>query len=688
MSGDLPDDRSSARVAVGRFVLEIGEPGGATLREAAAGGRPPVRPRVTPVLLPPRPIRGWVGRRTELAAAVSAIDAGVPVEVSGEPGIGKTAFLRHLGHHPRASFGDGTVYLSARHQSPLDLQTRIFDAFHESETSYWPTDVELRRNLQDKHALILIDDVSVTRHEVEALFDIAPRCAFVVATRARCLWSEVRSVALTGLPVEDAVVLLERELERTLHPAEHEAAADICAAFAGHPLRIRHAAAILRERGIALDRWRDYLTPDSLLAELLTAVDESQRRVLLTLAALPTVSLHLRHVAGIAELADVESVLTALARRSLVATHESRYRLVDGVADRLRRTGDLKPSINRAITYFTAWADRHRRNREQLFEAADALIRVQEHATDERRWGEALRLGRQLEGPLVVGGRWGSWEPVLQRSLAAARALGDRSVEAWALHQLGSRAVCLGDAAVARRLLGQATSLREELGETGAAAVSRQNLGFVVTAVADEGRREFPTSPVHDTGDGDLPLFHDVAGATIARSRVREAGALLITFLMCAALGGFTYSIIQESPDQPVAHAAAATLPQLPTPAASPAPASAYSPAPVSADSPAPTPGDSPVPTPAAQTAPGARRANILIFTARPGSIVTTRATDLCYAVTGAVRTRIEPTIGDVEPVDALACRRVTPVRTTTYELTAVGGDGIPVSQHVVIVVR
>ena len=81
-----------------------------------------------------------------------------------------------------------------------------------------------------------------------------------------------------------------------------------------------------------------------------------------------------RHDA-IAELTDVESVLTALARKSLVATHESRYRLVDGVADRLRRTGDLKPSINRAITYFTAWADRHRRNREQLFEAADALAK-------------------------------------------------------------------------------------------------------------------------------------------------------------------------------------------------------------------------------------------------------------------------------------------------------------------------
>jgi hypothetical protein len=675
MSLDLPDDRSPARVAVGRFVLEIGEPGGAVVREAARSERPPFRPRETPVMLRPRPIRGLVGRLTELAAAGSAIDAGVPVEVSGEPGIGKTAFLRHLGNHPQAAFVDGTVYISARHQSSLDLRTQIFAAFHESDTPCRPTDVEIRRSLEDKHALILIDDVSLRRHEVEALFDIAPRCAFVVARRARCLWSEARSVALIGLPGEDAVVLLERELERTLDQAEYDPAVDICAALAGHPLRIRHAAAIIRERGLAIDRWRDDLTPESVLAELLTAIDERQRRVLLTLAALPTVSLHLRHVAGIAELTDVESVLTELTRRCLVATHESRYRLVDGVADRLRRTGDLKPAINRAITYFTAWADRHRRDHEQLLEDADALIRVQEHATGVRRWGESLRLGKQLERPLVVGGRWGAWAPVLERSLAAAKALGDRSVEAWALHQLGTRAVCLGDAGTARRLLGQAVSLRDELGETGAAAVSRHNLGFVMPAVADEERREDSTSPLHAAaltrswdpspiGDGDLPLFHDVAGAAIARSRMREVGALLITFLTCAALGGFTYSIIQASPHQPSAPAAAATPAPLPTPAGSPAPA------------------------PAAQTAPGARRANILIFTARPGSILTTRPTDLCYAVTGAVQTRIEPTIGDVEPVDALACRRVTPVRTTTYELTAVGGDGIPVSQQVVIVVR
>jgi hypothetical protein len=85
--------------------------------------------------------------------------------------------------------------------------------------------------------------------------------------------------------------------------------------------------------------------------------------------------------------------------------------------------------------------------------------------------------------------------------------------------------------------------------------------------------------------------------------------------------------------------------------------------------------------------APLAQRANILIFTARPGSIATSRPTNLCYAVSDAAQARIEPGVGDVDPAATLTCRRVTPARTTTYELSATGRDGIPVTQHLVIVV-
>ena len=89
---------------------------------------------------------------------------------------------------------DGIVYLSARHQSPADLQQLLFEAFYESDEICKPTEAEIRRGLQDKQALILLDDVHLAQDELEQVLDIAPRSAFVVATRERCLWGEVRSL--------------------------------------------------------------------------------------------------------------------------------------------------------------------------------------------------------------------------------------------------------------------------------------------------------------------------------------------------------------------------------------------------------------------------------------------------------------------------------------------------------------
>ena len=81
-------------------------------------------------------------------------------------------------------------------------------------------------------------------------------------------------------------------------------------------------------------------------------------------------------------------------------------------------------------------------------------------------------------------------------------------------------------------------------------------------------------------------------------------------------------------------------------------------------------------------------RASIRIFSPRPGSIVTNAPTRLCYALRDAVDARVEPGIGKVAPASTLTCLRVSPVRTTTYQLIAHGSDGYPVRQQLVIVVR
>ena len=441
---------------------------------------------------------------------------------------------------------DGIVYLSARHHAPLDLQQLLFEAFYESDAFCKPTEAEIRRGLQDKQALILLDDAHLAQNELEEVLDIAPRAAFVVATRERRLWREMRSVALKGLPAEDAVALLERELERSLDVTERAAAATLCSAIEGNPLRILQAAAVIREQEIPLDQSARIIAQTPVV-NLMASTDEKQRRALLALAALPGVLLQARHVCAIAEVGEIEPSLTALVRRGLVISSESRYELSEGVGDRLRRTEDLKPWTNRAITYFTAWAERHQRSQDTLRQEAEALLRVQQHAADARRPGEVLQLGRFLEESLVASARWGAWAVALERCLDAARAIGDRSAEAWALHELGSRALCLGDAGTARALLSQAVKLRESLDDAAAVAASRRNLDFVLPPVIEYADSRATTPPAGVLDLDSLPLRESPSPAMSVPTTHRVSAVLLGLLLLFAILGGLAYQTRRAS---------------------------------------------------------------------------------------------------------------------------------------------
>jgi hypothetical protein len=194
--------------------------------------------------------------------------------------------------------------------------------------------------------------------------------------------------------------------------------------------------------------------------------------------------------------------------------------------------------VNRAITYFTAWAERHRRSPDVLLEESEALLRVQQCAADARRWGEVLLLGRLLEGALVLGARWGAWAITLDRCLAAAKAIGDRSAEAWALHEIGTRALCLGESARARAVLAQAVKLRESLQDGVAAATSRRNLRLVVASVPDDFS-EGSTMPRVEPGIDSLPLRDAVQPA--APDPKPSITVLAFTGLLFAIVGWFAY---------------------------------------------------------------------------------------------------------------------------------------------------
>jgi hypothetical protein len=85
-----------------------------------------------------------------------------------------------------------------------------------------------------------------------------------------------------------------------------------------------------------------------------------------------------------------------------------------------------------------------------------------------------------MERGLILSKRWQAWADILNLILKAARALGERKVEAWALHQLGSRAMCLGQADQARELLTEALNIRKAIKDKAGLKVTQHNLNVLL----------------------------------------------------------------------------------------------------------------------------------------------------------------------------------------------------------------
>ncbi|MDY6877922.1 MAG: hypothetical protein SWK90_17205 [Chloroflexota bacterium] len=521
----------SGQVAVGNYNVQIGSVHGGVVNVVAPERQTRPRPIPTPVFLRPRPFPDLLDRAAEINAVAAALQSALPIEFCGQGGTGKTTLLRHLAHQPPdVPFPDGVLYLSARRQPLADLLQSLFDAFYESDIPFKPKDAQIRRALQSKHALIMLDDVELSRDEVETLMDTAPGCIFLLASSERCLWGEGRAVTLRGLPPDDALALIERELGRPLTPEERPAAQALCTALERHPLRLLQAVALAREEGLSLTEVaRRTQTPsptNALTTQVLASLSESEQRVLAALAALGDVPLNTEHLAALAGLADVVPTLETLMRHGLVQTHSPRYSLAGALGEDLQQMWDLTPWAERALTHFTTWAERHRSATDRLLEEADAILRVLEWAAGTGRWAEVLRLGRAVQDGLALSRRWGAWDQVLQWVLQAARALGDRAAEAWALHQGGTRALCLGDGATAHASLTQALHMRDSLGDQAGAAVTRHNLDLLLAPPPPPRRPPEPPS-------GPTP----VGGAVPGVSGLLK-GALISLAILLVAAGG------------------------------------------------------------------------------------------------------------------------------------------------------
>lgn len=474
-------------------------------------GPPVIERRPAPVLALGRRPQRFVDRESETAAGVAAARAGEVVEFVGPDGAGKSTLLRELAHRlaDDARRGDraAVVLLDASNQPFEDVLQELFGLLHQTDRPYLPTGGELRTHLQGWHAVVLVDDLS-ERDDLRRLMDDLPDSGLVLTTGQGHDIGDILPLPLRGLPADAAAALVRAPGAPGAPPApaeEERAVAELVQRLDGRPGALAAVAAGVGMGSTPLPALSAAADPRVASYE---ALPGAARRVLRLLAAVPGLALTAQEAsAAIAE--PAQTVLVALVERGLVdevggrsptpglssqvtPDGASRYRATASTAQLVRAQADLAAEEQALLTVFD----------DRLHGTPAAVVTSREAhaarlvllaASGRGRWREVLCVGRAIEGVLALTGSWGSWRQVLTAMLAAARRLHDTEAESFALHQLGSRALCLGQLDEADRLLSEALQLRRDAHDVRGAEVTEHNLRLLTAT---------PVPPDTGTGSG------------------------------------------------------------------------------------------------------------------------------------------------------------------------------------------
>jgi hypothetical protein len=704
----------SGQVTIGNHNVQLRADGG-TVVYVAAGPSPQAVPRERPVVLRPRRPGRFVDRTDAVAAVVRAL-ATPPaiVEVSGKPGIGKTALLRTLAYDPSgARFGAGLFYLPQADAPPDDLLFEIADAFFTFEGNYVPTRIQLRHLLNRLDALLVLDDLGGAPDDVACLFDSVPDASVVYSTVAPRGLDVATTVALRELPAADATVLAAAAGGDPAVLSAGTQRAGVLSAPAS-PADVLRAAA-----GVA--------SPEAAIGALAPA----ERAAMGVLAQVPSDRLPAAVIARASGDPGAKAALTSLGRLRLVEADGDTVRLAADVAG-LRQIRSLAGEGPGAAPLLEALLD-HGNDPVEVRRRAAPIEHLLSTALDDGAPDVVLRVARELAPALPNAGALGRWERILQLGASAARALGDRVGEGWALHELGTRALLVGDLAAAGTLLTSALTLRTAAGDLAGIRATQHNLAVLRgTVPPNDGTRA-------ERGAGAANPLH-VAGiaAALLLAVTGSVGAYFVPAVRHLwPHATATPATIAQSTPSPIAHftpAPSATpkhrttsgtprpkhtpthapTPQpthVPTPQPTPQPTHVPTPQPTRVPTPqpthvptqtprpTPTPIRTPVPTPVPTQTPYVATASplpnptlialnvpqVTSFEAAPPSVYAGESTQLCYSVTGASRITIS-TIRTML-VAPNACVTVTPSRRLTqYTLLASNAAGKVIAQTVVSV--
>jgi hypothetical protein len=464
-----------------------------------------------PILqVPPVPGR-FLGRQEEVATAIAAIQAGRSLEISGVPGIGKSAFLRHLAHHPTVttSHGDGMLYLN-RLEPFADVLHELGETFyHLYPDSYLPVG-DWQTALQDVQALVIVNAPYCKVESIQTLRSLMPRSTFVVAShRARLTHGDGREVdavwqqlALGALPWPDSLQLIEQVQDQPIAPLMQPVVEQLWQIFGGEPVRLMQLAELARlSHQQSWADWQAWLAspaassirstnlPSASLQHLVDALvamlTTPQRWILSLLVALEGASLSLEQIASITGPQEPQSSLQGLVRLGLVRPIAGRYGVPDHMRAWLLSKFDSQPWMLQGLEVMQAWSQQQ--PPETIVAELSVLMAFLRWAVAQKQSRAVLSLARSIDTALFLGKRWNEWGRVLQWALQAAWQASDVEAEAWAWHELGVRALLLEDVTTAYDSLQQSLRLRRGLDDRAAIALTQRNLSYLMQGTLPAG---------------------------------------------------------------------------------------------------------------------------------------------------------------------------------------------------------
>ncbi|MCO6011487.1 hypothetical protein NE236_41710 [Actinoallomurus purpureus] len=419
----MADDQSARRVHVGGNVsgqVVAGDHnllinGDGTTVTVHHGAAPPVQRRRHPAARAlPRPGAPLFGRETELARLSGLVDDGVPVQVYGPSGVGKSALLRRL-MADRAASGTDVVFLPAAGLDVEDIVQELFDACYDS-IDYRPEANRLRRLMGSIQALILVDDFAGSAADLKTLLDATPSSDLVVTSTDRTMGSDGRALELPGLPEDAALRLVEAELGRELSDEDAGAARRLCTAARGHPRALIQAAAATRASGAGTL----VADADAVARALAAGLDTAARTAFTALRALAGVAVSQSLLGALTGIPDPATAFADLQQARLAEPEGDGYVLAAGPET---PAPDAAPAD--AAGFAPPLVDWVRVARpRQIADAAPVVLRVLGAAVRSGADEPACAIARATAPAFARTLRWGSWRITLALGLEAARALG------------------------------------------------------------------------------------------------------------------------------------------------------------------------------------------------------------------------------------------------------------------------